>query len=242
MVICTSITKDYLEKSKPFFESVSKYFWGKKICFCIGFTVAEIKGWEIITVNEVECKWQPRNRPDYASLQHGEFIKHYNFSNDEMIIFVDSDMILQKRMDLKFPVTDSVLVTRCSYPAKRLFQVVADLKCKKRADKFFNKYKTVAQMEFCAAFLMARASTWQKIYRHSSELYDMLKCFDHHAAWQLLINAAISNNLHVKILPDFICNADWYEGTKAVNDKGVLKIGKEPVYFNHTKFSQDYKY
>lgn len=241
MVICTSITQSYLEKSKPFFDSVNKHFDGKKICFCIGFT-AEIEGWETVTVNELECKWRPKNRKDYYSLQHGEFIKHYKFDPDEMIALMDSDVILQRKFDLDFPATDGICVTRCSTPSIALRDVVKNIGFKGRTSRFYSKYGIEHQREFCAAFIMAKAKTWSNIHLYTSRSYGMLEGFTHHAAWQLLINVALINKVKSFILPEFIMNAEWYKGMGAVNEDWVLKVGEETVYFNHTKFNGNWKY
>lgn len=233
MVIATSITKAYLERSKPFFESVVKYWPGKRVCFTIGFT-AIIEGWDCIETPLPECKWQPVNRVDYASLQHGEWVKCYKPDDpNEMIMFVDSDMILQREWDLTFPPVNGVWVTQCSYPQLTLMKVVGNLKPKRRADKIFAKYRISLQREFCACLILAKYSTWQRIYHHCYYLYPLLEDFVHHAAWQLLINAAISNNMKAVLLPPFVCNAEWYEGSTMIDGK----VDGEIVYFNHTKFN-----
>jgi len=130
MTICTSITETYLNKCSRFFESVRENFTGKRICFTIGF-MAVIEGWETVYVEKCEYDWKPTNRKNYASLQHGEFIKHYDFAPDEMICFMDADMILQRKWDITFPPTKGVLVTQCSWPRQRLGQVARNLRCKR---------------------------------------------------------------------------------------------------------------
>lgn len=252
MILSTSITQSYLERSQPFFASAVNYWPGRRICFTIGFT-ADIEGWETIQVTP-ECKWRPKNRQDYYSMQHGEFITYLNdVPHDEMVLFCDSDMILQRPFDLEMPATNRVLVTACSFPQLKLFEVIKNLKCKRRPDKFYKKYSAFIQREFCACWIMAKVSTWRSIYAHCKELYPMLNDFEHHAAWQLLINTAVTNNMQVSLLPEFICNASWYTGTKAygnplqVEDKRIAFAGDGPedmsevnietVYFNHTKFN-----
>lgn len=233
MLIATSITQSYLERSQPFFKSTVEYAHNvRRICFTIGFDTT-IEGWECIETPLPECKWQPTNRESFHTLQHGEWVKYLSLPADEMVLFIDSDMILQRTLDLDFPLTDKVLVTQCSYPALNLWQVVKNLKCKKRADKFFEKYKCFAQREFCAAFILTSYKSWEVIYNKCYYMYDMLDNFTHHAAWQLLINTAISVNLDVRLLPPFVCNAQWYEGTEM--KEGY--VGEEQVYFNHTKFN-----
>lgn len=250
MVIATSITQPYLEKSKPFLDSVQLYMPGiRRICFTIGF-VAVIDGWECVEV-QPECTWRPKNRDDYYSLQHGEFIKHATFEANEMILFCDSDMVLQREWDLQMPPTDSILLTQSSWPQTKLMDVVKNIGCRRRIDKVLKKWGILVQREFCACFIIAKARTWERIYRHAVDLYPMLNDFTHHSAWQLLLNVIIHNNFHSHIiLPEHICNAGWYEGTGAKYDNGILKVqvqGKdvkgelvsiyETVYFNHTKFN-----
>ena len=68
--------------------------------------------------------------------------------------------------------------------------------------------------------------------------------------WQLLINIVVLNTaVSVKMVPEHICNALWYTGTRAKGDPlsvvitGNKTVGEheetvvsdEVVYFNHTK-------
>ena len=78
-------------------------------------------------------------------------------------------------------------------------------------------------------------------------MYEFLDNFTHHAAWQLLINTAVYNHFKPYLLPPFMVNASWYEGTMAAVIDGKLTIecdGKngtivdEVVYFNHSKFNE----
>lgn len=246
MILATSITQSHLDKSQPYFQSAIKYFTGRKICFTINFT-CQIEGWETIQVKP-ECKWRPTNRDNYYSLQHGEFIKYLNVEPDEVILFTDSDIILQRPFDLDFPDSNAVFVTQCSFPQLKLFEVVRNLKCSKRPDKFFAKYHVFSQREFCACFIMAKASTWKAMYNEAVKIYDMLNNFKHHAAWQLLINIVVYNDFNCYLLPSFVCNASWYDGTSAISKDGILYemsegvkdgepvMNSEVVYFNHTKF------
>lgn len=244
MILCTSITSNYLERSQPFFTSAVKHWPHRRICFTIGF-IATIEGWETIQV-QPECEWRPKNRSTYYSLQHGEFIKHMRSVNpEEMILFCDSDMILQRPFDLDMPATNKILVTGCSWPQLKLMEVVGNLKPARRADKVIKKWGILVQREFCGCFIIAKAKIWLSIYHRCKELYPLLNEFEHHAAWQLLVNLAIHGTFKMVLLPEHICNASWYEGTRAAGSPlsvDVMSIGdqsvvsKEVVYFNHTKF------
>lgn len=176
---------------------------------------------------------RPKNRDGYYSLQHGEFIQYYQFSDpNEIVLFADADMVLQRRWDLDFNRPNSVMVTRCSWPQLKIVDVAENLHCK-NMDKFFSDYKGLYEPEFCTCFLMTSVASWHKLYGVCKAMYPMLELFDHHAAWQLLINIAAWNTLHVTYLPDYICNAVWYSGTQAKGNP--LTVGNDIVYFNHTK-------
>lgn len=230
MTLATSITQSYYEQSKPFFESTNKYFKGKKVCFCIGFR-AEITGWETVEVrfNKLECLWQPTNRHNYYSLQHGEFIRHYDFSEDEDILFVDSDMILQREWDLDMNVESACFyVTRCSFPPIALRDVAINL-----GSNLMSVYP-----EFCACFMLAKASTWHAFYHFIKNDYEaFLSKFNHHAAWQLLINLTAYDWFNVQVLDCKYCTAEWYSGSRAVYENDILRFQNDTVYFNHTKFN-----
>ena len=233
MVIATSITQDYLKQSQPLFDSGVKNWRGRRICFTIGFK-EDIEGWETIYVPATECNWKPSNRKDYQSLQHGEWVNYLNLPLNEMVLFVDSDMELQRPFDLDMPHTDKICVTACSWPQLHLYEVIKNIggDSKKMADG----YKAFIQREFCGCFILTSVKTWLTIYANCKSLYPMLKHFNHHAAWQLLINVAVSG-MRMTMLPEFVCNAVWYNGTKAKIMEGNLLVEDEKVYFNHTKFN-----
>lgn len=237
MIIATSITASYLERSQPFFTSVCQYMPthnkagvpNRRICFTIGFTTT-IEGWECIQTEPSECKWQPTNRENFATLQHGEFVKYLpeDIEPDEMLLFIDSDMVLQREFDLEFPSMKGILVTACSYPQLPLRQVVKNLKGKTGTVRQFDIRKEYT--EFCAAFIIATVARWEDIYRASRGLYPLLDNFKHHAAWQLLVNLAVLRNFRAFLLPSHICNAPWYEGT------GMMADG---TIFVERKYSED---
>lgn len=250
MIIATSITADYLDRSKPFFESVNKFMpiTGKdgepnrRLCFTIGFATT-IKGWECIETQYSECTWQPANRTDFHTLQHGEFVRYLpdDIEPDEMLLFCDSDMILQHEFDLTFPSMRGIMVTNCSWPALPLRQVVKNLKGKAGTVRQYDIKKQYN--EFCACFIIATVARWEDIYRASRGLYPLLDAFKHHAAWQLLINLAILRNFRAFLLPPHLCNATWYTGTGMMNDGTIFvergnNMEVEMVYFKHTKFDK----
>lgn len=247
MIIATSMTSDYFRKSQPFFDSVNKNFEGKKICFCIGFTARTIyEGWEMVYVREdlLECKVQgfPENREKYYSLQHGEFVKHYSFKPDDQVLFIDSDMILQRnfRSDLIYP---GFVVSNSSFPPTKLGEVYKNLGCKDE-QRFLSQFDFLLQEEeFCAALMLASVKEWTSLYlRIKADCKQFLSNFSHHAAWQLLINLIVLNyHKNITVSPMFQ-NAEWYSGTEAYVKDNKLMWKDEIVYFNHTKFNGNFQY
>lgn len=235
MILCTSITQSYLERSKPFFESAVKFIDCQKVCFTINFD-CNIPGWHTLRVDYTP-EWSPTNRDNYASLQHGLFIKHLECDAKEMILFCDSDMILQRQFpDIAY--RNEICVTECSFPALKLHQAIDNIKGNPLA-----KQGVVNRDEFCAAWICMSAENWKLFYSHVERNIAYLSYFTHHAAWQVFINV-IALNFSLCRLPDNICNAVWYEGTRAVQEGGMLMIHDQlrsnaPVYFNHNKFNKD---
>lgn len=239
MILATSITKSYLDKSKPFFDSAVKHFHGTRICFCIGFS-CEIKGWETVNVpiESLQINWQPYNRNNYHSLQHGEFTRHYIFNPKEIIIFCDSDMVMQK--DFYYYDIDNLstfCVTDSSFPPTKIYNVIENLKCS-YPDLVMRGYGIgYDETESCACFMIANIESWKLLYKRVYANKSFLKHFRHHAAWQLLISILIKATFDYEVLKPVICCADWYTGSPAkyVGDK--LMIDGKEVYFNHTKFN-----
>lgn len=234
MTIATSITESYLERSKPFFESIVKNFTGRKICFSIGFKPI-IDGWEVREVTGKAINWKPENRKDYYSLQHGEFVDYCKFDNNEMILFCDSDMILQRKFDLVFE-KENIYVTNNSYPEISLTKAIINIKGDPAAILSISQEK-----EFSAAWMCMSATNWRKVYFHTLTYSRFLGYFKHHAAWQVLINLVVHELGNMVWLGEHIQNAIWYSGTQAKKIGDKLIVGHEVVYFNHTKFNTEWK-
>ena len=239
MIIATSITQPYLEKSKPFFESVVKHFNGKRICFCIGFN-CEIEGWETVNVpiESLQIKWQPSNRDGYYSLQHGEFTRHYDFKPDDVIMFCDSDMVLQRYWVGLRTYPSTFYLTNSSFPPTYICNVIENIGCT-YPDLIMREYDIdYKETELCTCFMIADIKSWKLLYKRVKIRKGFLRHFNHHATWQLLISILIKATFNHEVLSPVICCADWYSGTPAkyVGDK--LTIGGTDVYFNHTKFKK----
>ena len=212
MIIATSITESYFKNSKPFFESVNKNFSGKKICFCIGFYI-EIEGWITVEVKkeDIECKWQPKNREECYSLQHGEFTRFFNFDDEDVVMFVDSDMILQRPVEIQFlPKQNTFIVTDSSFPPTKFKEVIKNLKCETYGEVFCNIFNLSGnEEEFCAGLMISKIRTWKFMYCFIKAQYKkFLENFTHHAAWQLFINKVLIQYFRVEKTPPHFCNAD----------------------------------
>ena len=253
MIVATSITESYLEKSKPFFESVNKNFKGKKICFCIGFTFNthpwKIDGWELIFVpiENIKCKWQPKNRKDFYTLQYGEFVDYYDFKDDDQVLFLDSDMILQRPInDLLLTSKGTFFFTDSSFPAAKIKDVIQypELGFNGDVEGFCKGYNIQDDSrEFCVAFMYANIRSWRKLYVIVKSIHEkFLNQFIHHSAWQTLINIIIMNHFPYIRLNPVVCNATWYLGTKAKRENNKLMYQNSEVYFVHTKFNEEYEY
>lgn len=224
MILATSITEPYLEKSELFFSSAVKHFKGVRICFCIGFKT-KIPGWKCVEVPlPLACNWQPTNRVDYGCLQHGEFVKYYRFKDSDIVLFTDSDMVLQRDFDFNY--TGGFCVTNSSFPPTKLTEVSSNI----GGPGYVND-----KNEFCTGFIIASVKLWKELYKEVYKNIMFLNHYNHHAAWQLLINIIVADRFKYIVLPPVYCCADWYTGTQASGRP--LMVDDEVVYFNHTKFN-----
>jgi hypothetical protein len=208
---------------------------------------AEIEGWEVISVSieKLDCKIEgfPKNREEFLTLQYGEFTKYYDFNDNELVAFIDSDMILQREFTLGFDygINNKFLVTNSSFPPTKLKDVIKNLGCKIPVESIINRYGiTGEEGEFCSGFLVARVGAWKELFNSIKTVLPVFfDDFEHHAAWQLIVNMAIliDDKLDYITLNPIICNADWYSGTKAIKEDGVLMYNGDKVYFNHSKFN-----
>lgn len=245
-IITAQITENYYEKSKPFIDSIRKYWKHKFVIGFIDFIPKDYNGdyyymqkKNIYTYSEN----YPKNRVNFVCPQGGEFIDYLVCSDDDVIIQLDSDTIMQREMTedelLKLiPEKDEIVSVYCAKPEMSLYQITKNLKFSNSED-----YKYLENLyEFTGSILIANKPTFIRLRDYViSEWDEMIKVNEHHAGIQWVISKVSREHLKVRILDNVYQCGIWYDTFNTYIKNRKLYIDNDVVIFNHTQFN-DYEF
>lgn len=252
--IVTALHRNYVKKSEPLFKSLVSNGAGCSLHAILIDTKHKIPGIktsniDLKNVGTYKSDW-PENRDFYVCLEGGEFLKYMDHDDDDLIIHIDSDMIMQR------PFTDKEKSFIANIKKDELFMVSANTpydSLEREAEKllpvnleknhplyrycFGEKSTLFEKPTYCAALIIARAKTFKKMNAFYNNYFnDLTKSFRHHAAGQWLISWIAHYKLIARELPQYYNCATWYKGVQHSIKDNKLYHDDKMVIFNHTKF------
>ena len=180
----------------------------------------------------------PKNRFFYCTAQGGEFIDLAFFRDGELICLIDADVIMQRAITEQelseiTPKRGEFTINFCSYPPRSLNDLTSSMMCTKEI------VSRDSYLELGAAVMIAYKEDWEKLRDIYVPFFKSLRrSMWHHDATQWAISHILQWKFDVKIAPDWLHNAEWYDGTRAKVDNVTLRVGKKDVVFWHTKFNK----
>lgn len=236
MILTTQLTYDYYLKAQPLLQSVKQFWHDRFVLGCIGFTPTDFIGeWFRVEREDIPSYRvdYPKNRPGFVTMQNGDFAKYIDCPDEEIIICVDADTVMQRRMtegEIKKvnKLINGFMSVSPNNPAQKLCDAIKNIS---GHDFKFEGF------EFTSSFLIAQKIVFWKIANIYNKMFDLLPMItDHHAGNQWLLSFIFREG-ECKILdPVFQC-ALWYTGFNTTTENGLLKVDGEIVIFNHTKFN-----
>lgn len=259
IIITTGLYKNYFSKSMPFFRSLKDnanhrchiVLIDKKIDGDMVRFLKPIQS-HYIALNEVDTyreDW-PLNRKFYACLEGGEFLRYFDFKDDDIIIHSDSDMIMQRPFnaseikELHSLKDGEIGMTQTSSPAVTMIEEAKALRIITNMGRIYSDFQGDWEDKpvFCAAFVACRGSTYKKIFEYYVGFHKHMRThFGHHAAGQWLVNWIGHEVLSIKELNPIFHNAIWFRGSKCKIKNGYLTLNGKNVIFNHTKFNKEFE-
>lgn len=240
--IVVACTKDYYDKAEILFKSLdhnAKDF--NKQILCIDFSTKR-KGYQTASVKLKALKSYrpgfPSNREFYACAEGGEFLNHFDYKDDDVIIHIDADMIMQRpfyegELEMLDKLQDNVIYgSLASIPMTTLREEYWRLRPKKgylNTKAYFQGNWNVPII--CAGVIVAKAYTYKNlIYKHYLDNIDgMIQYFDHHAAGQWLMNWIGSNIGQVGYLSNSFHCGEWFLDIKTTTKDNKLYFNEQLV-------------
>lgn len=274
LTLVISVDQEYFHKATAFglWKSLRKNWKNAdgtqaRVCIlCVGFNDEWIShdnpvlDYEIASCNieDLKCyrKGWPSNRDLYFCSESGEFLDYFKFTNDEIIIHLDGDMVLQRPLNEAEIATfehiedGEVAMAPYTLPYANLRDEVYKLKPRRGYEKINEEFpgRLGAYDSMCAGLVVATKNTWMEIKnKYIDHVNKVVACFDHHAASQWLFNYIVGNDYNLIELSNVIHNAAWFTDTDAIDGDYLYttssRTGNRSVtLFNHTKFAKEYKY
>lgn len=251
--IGTSLTEDYLISSFPYFDSLKKHASDLK-CFviCVDFEVKERcrEKWpsiDFLTLNSSTLKtvkegW-PENREKFICLESGEFLDLMPFEEDDIIIFTDTDMYMQRAISdveknsmMSFD-DQTIGMFYDELPVAGLApeddsEPILEAPSEKIREAFDGDLKSMARLN--SGVVIAKAACWEKIREYYLGYFDRVTdIIKHHSAGQWMLNWISYRFLTPHILSPLIHNGHWLFGTESYYDGNYLKVDGEIVLLAH---------
>ena len=242
---------------EKFFMSLKKNSKFSNFIVCIGFEPKEkfkLK-YQYIKflymdenqVNTFRKDW-PVNRKQFVCLESGEFLNLMDFKDEDIIIFVDLDMVMQRPMSdgeqklLENLKPNEIGMWYDHLPQVDLLFYYNQLKewanwSVEEAQKIFDGDWT--KMVKCnTGCVVGKVSAWKVIREHYVKNFmNVTDMFGHHSAGQWLLTWIVFRHLNIKFLPPDFHNAHWFHGTLARFENSKLRVDDKIVLFAHTKFA-----
>lgn len=242
MIITTQVTEDYYSRTRPLFDSVRKYWDGRFVVGFIGFFPKDYTG-EYYLMNKEDIftyrEGYPDNRASFVCPQGGEFIDYIDCQDDDVIIEIDADTIMQRKMSdsemrVLTPKDNEILSVYSAMPPMSLYDVSKNLNFV-GPDRFSDLNDTY---EFTGSILVANRNTFVKLRdRIISEWDEFITINRHHAGIQWLISKISREHLNVRILDNVYQCGNWYQTFNTSVRDYKLYYNDTIVIFNHTKFN-----
>lgn len=250
IILCTGADKKYLSNIhfKNYLKSINKNSnFDENILVYVGNDNISA-GYDNISVCKIDPQYIVALNPNKC-IQHGEFTKASGFegiSGDDVIIFTDGDMTLQRPLTdseiefLKNLKDDDVYVGYNASPTDTLYDEFYRLSPRKKHDKVFDIDLKKIKV-YNTGVLCMNKRTWAKLSWQYIELYgeNINKLFKHYAKQQWLISFLLGVfDYNVIEMPYDIHNHTHYPspiGT-TIDENRVVRFNDKVVLFKHRWF------
>jgi len=260
--IGTTISSTLESNSQDFFKSVEKNDQHQHFCCAINMKnlktfINDHKSFNFINldIKNVSSKYYdgwPENRQNFVSLQTGEFVEYIECDDDDVVIFCDYDITMQKpltnaHIEMFSSIDENTFLLEYDHfpPIMCLHDYCLMFKPICGDQKIFELFpENMKSLHvYNAGVIVAKFGAWKKLWKNVSNVYCNISNFRHHGAIQFLLNHCMQiDGLRIQNLPFDIHNAFWFNGTKSYEKNRKLHIDGIPVVFSHHKFMKTYSF
>jgi hypothetical protein len=242
MRIVTSANSGYIPRIKPYLESLSRHSQLPTTLVCVGDFVFDphLPGIDAVTLPRSQNMGAPENE----CAQHGSFLAVVPGEPDEVVIYTDGDIILQRpfsqaELDWLTNLPDGVIAFGYnSGPDETLGVEARRLQPRVTNEQLAARFGEIAITAPCynIGVMAARRSTYQRIYNEYLLHWRIISdAFVHYARQQWLFCYAVAKlGIRVQVTPySFHANGHYGTPPGCLFADGLLYHGQDVVLFRH---------
>lgn len=233
VILATGTDERYIQKITPYIQSIKKYS-----NFDENYIIYYSKDPLEFPIDSFQLKYMTSKNSNNC-MQHGAFINALECEIDDVIIFTDGDILLQRNADMKdFQMRDNeVLVGMNAHcddnledEFKRLGYTYKDL------PSYIHQEGLYTLPCYNTGVLCMNVRTWKKLLlSYDKKFLDIDSILDHYAKQQWLISFILNTeDFSVKIMPQSIHSHGHFGMPKNCHFKDdILYHNKDVVLFRH---------
>jgi hypothetical protein len=242
--LITGTDEKYYPKIYPYLETINKYSAFKNILLCVGFS--KDSEFDNITYKSIP-KDSLTDITTNPCVQAGEFLPYVSFNDDDIIIFTDGDIRLQRAFTneelnkVSNVKHDEVLIGPNATHSNNTLLNEANGLNRYCSDEYLNSLFSEYGINKNSATLnvgviICTTKTYKRIYELTYEIYNKYpKVTDHMARQQWYINCAIYSFCNVSLLP-FSFHSHPHNGSQpdmSFEADHTMYVNGERVLFRH---------
>jgi len=260
--IGTSITRNMLDYGTSYLDSLSLHSKYSNFVICCGFKADDLGlrtrypkiNFIDVDINSIKTRakngW-PANRDGFLTLQSGEFIEYLDVQSDDVVIFTDYDITIQREpTEAEIEMFENIgdeefLMQWDSYPTSKLSEYFPALAAKKSHAEWESRFGVdlSKMLAYNTGVIVARANAYKTLWASFQVMYDtMTEFFTRHAAVQFIDCYVIQKDMKATKMPDDMHNGQWFTGNPCRFTEGYMTVNSEKVLFAHHKFKVHCRY
>jgi hypothetical protein len=242
LIQAASSDRNYLYKCIPFLDSVQKNSNADRIIlFCVNFSVVQdfidkYNRIEFITISSDKFKKPLSNN----CIQHGEFLQFIECAAEDIIIFTDCDIVMQREIDTEELSLfhdikkDQILIQYNAGPSDTLWNEFERLQCQMSKSFLDTIYDSSFPM-FNSGMLIMQYQAYVELYNLYCKEFNKISRIIEHDAKQQWLESFLINKYFEPIMVDISIHAHAHFGVppNITHENNEFKYNGKTILFAH---------
>lgn len=242
IILATSTNEGYYHVAKKYLTDIQKHSDLENECLCIDFPIPACEGTDFYNTHFIHVKSKCLRVPlNNWCIQHGEFCDYITGSDDDVILFTDADLRMQRpfkqeELDmLRALRPGQVMAGYNAGPTDTLYAEATRLGPLVSPKEVMEEFGNLIQPCYNVGCVAADRNTWEQICDLYVDLWPAVKpMFTHVAKQQWLISWILNRYFEVEIMPvSFHAHAHYGIPAGCTYRGGIVCFDAEPVLFRH---------